>query len=142
MSTGRGTPNVWKLQTSFLSVSGAAEPFSDAVADAMERGGWSPADVFAVRLALEEAVANAVEHGNKRDASKSVAVCAEVEERRVFLAVRDEGPGFDASATPDPRLDENLEKPTGRGLLLIGNFMSKVWRNDVGNEIFMEKTPS
>jgi serine/threonine-protein kinase RsbW len=134
--------NVWSYSTSFLSVSGAGEPFVDAVLQELERRAWSSKDVFAIQLALAEAIANAVEHGNRRDASKKVDVSAEISAERVLLSVRDEGAGFDESATPNPTLDENLEIPTGRGLLLIRSFMSNVWRGSNGAEIFMEKTPT
>ncbi len=132
--------NVWRFSTSFSSVSGAGEAFADAVVGALERFAWSPKDAFAVRLALEEAIANAVEHGNRRDPSKQIDVSAEVDAERVLLSVRDEGDGFDEAATPNPLLAENLEAPTGRGLLLIRSFMTNVWRTAGGAEIVMEKT--
>ncbi|MBQ2791286.1 MAG: ATP-binding protein [Thermoguttaceae bacterium] len=134
--------NVWRYTTSFQSVSGAGEPFVDAVINELERRAWSSKDLFAVRLALDEAIMNAVEHGNRRDPAKKVDVSAEISVERVVLSVRDEGAGFDESATPNPLLDENLEIPTGRGLLLIRSFMTKVWRGSGGAEIFMEKSPT
>ena len=134
--------NVWRSSTSFPSVSGAEEAFVDAVLQELERRAWSPKDLFAVQLALAEAITNAVEHGNRRDATKKVDVSAEISAERVLLSVRDEGEGFDESATPNPTLDENLEIPTGRGLLLIRSFMTNVWRGSGGAEIFMEKKPS
>lgn len=134
--------NVWRYTTSFPSVSGAGEPFVDAVLNELERRAWSPKDLFAVQLALDEAIANAVEHGNRRDAAKKVDAFAEISVGRVLLSVRDEGEGFDESATPNPTLAENLEIPTGRGLLLIRSFMTNVWRGSNGAEIFMEKTPT
>ena len=134
--------NAWHYTTSFSSVSGAGEAFVDAVLQELERRSWSPKDLFAVQLALEEAIANAVEHGNRRDASKKVDVSAEISVERVLLSVRDEGEGFDESATPNPTLDQNLEIPTGRGLLLIRSFMTNVWLGSGGAKIFMEKTPT
>lgn len=134
--------NVWRYATSFQSVSGAGESFVDAVLRELERRAWSSKDLFAVQLALEEAIANAVEHGNRRDSAKKVDVSAEISVERVLLSVRDEGEGFDEFATPNPTLAENLEIPTGRGLLLIRNFMTNVWRGSGGAEIFMEKTPT
>lgn len=134
--------NVWRLSTSFPSVSGAGEAFVDAVVDELERRAWSPKDLFAVRLALDEAIANAVEHGNRRDPSKKVDVSATISAERALLSVRDEGDGFDDAAAPNPLLAENLEAPTGRGLLLIRSFMTNVWRASGGAEILMEKTPS
>jgi serine/threonine-protein kinase RsbW len=134
--------DIWRYTTSFPSVSGAGEPFVEAVLNELERRAWSSKDLFAVRLALDEAIMNAIEHGNQREPSKKVDVSAEISIERVLLSVRDEGQGFDESATPNPTLDENLEIPTGRGLLLIRSFMSNVWRASGGSEIFMEKTPT
>ncbi len=134
--------NTWRYTMSFQSVSGAGAPFVDAVLRELERRAWPPKDLFAVQLALEEAIMNAVEHGNRRDPAKKVDAFAEVSTERVLLSVRDEGEGFDESATPNPTLAENLEIPTGRGLLLIHSFMTNVWRGSGGAEIFMEKTPT
>ncbi|MBQ2851654.1 MAG: ATP-binding protein [Thermoguttaceae bacterium] len=134
--------NTWRRVASFPSVSGAGTPFVEAVLNELARRAWSSKDLFAVQLALEEAIANAVEHGNRRDPAKKVDVSAEISVERVLLSVRDEGEGFDETATPNPTLAENLEIPTGRGLLLIGNFMTNVWRGSGGAEIFMEKTPT
>ena len=51
--------------------------------------------------------------------------------------ITDEGPGFDPSSLPDPTDLENLEKASGRGLLLIRTFMDEVQHNDRGNELTM-----
>lgn len=134
--------NVWRRAASFPSVSGAGEPFVDAVLQELERRAWSSKDLFAIQLALEEAIANAVEHGNRRNPTKKVDVSAEIALDRVLLSVRDEGAGFDESTLADPLLDENLETPTGRGLFLIRSFMTNVWRGSNGAEILMEKTPT
>ena len=134
--------NVWRYSTSFHSVPDSGAPFVEIVINELERRAWSSKDLFAVRLALEEAIANAVEHGNRRDPTKKVAVSAEISVERVLLRVRDEGDGFDESTIPNPTLVENLEIPTGRGLFLIRNFMTNVWRGSNGAELFMEKTPT
>ena len=54
-----------------------------------------------------------------------------------MFVIRDEGPGFDASSLPDPTDPANLEKRSGRGLLLIRAFMSDVRHNDRGNEVML-----
>jgi anti-sigma regulatory factor (Ser/Thr protein kinase) len=53
--------------------------------------------------------------------------------------VRDEGPGFDPGGLPDPTDPANLERPCGRGLLLMKTFMDEVRYNDRGNEVTMRK---
>src|SRR5687768_1823903 len=67
----------------------------DAVADAMRRHGYPVNDTFAVRLALEEALVNAVKHGHGYDPSKAVRVHFRVTTEEVLAEVEDEGPGFD-----------------------------------------------
>src|SRR5262245_40685458 len=72
------------------------------VSDAMERLGYSSEDVFAVRLALEEALVNAVKHGNGDDPSRQVQMRFQVTPRYVVAEVEDEGPGFDPTRVADP----------------------------------------
>ncbi|MBR4751266.1 MAG: ATP-binding protein [Thermoguttaceae bacterium] len=133
---------VWKLDASLPSVSGSGEQRVDAAIDELEARGWSPADQFAVRLALSEALENAVEHGNKRDKSKKIGLSMEIGDSRFYASVSDEGLGFRQEDAPDPTAEENIGKISGRGLFLIRNFMTNVWHNDAGNVIFMEKIPT
>jgi CheY-like chemotaxis protein len=117
-----------------------------------------------ITLALREAVLNAMHHGNL-ELSSTLREVDEREyhrlasersrqkpfaDRRVFVhaqdtpvgstyRIRDEGPGFDPRKLPDPLDPENLEKVSGRGLLLIRTFMDEVRFNDRGNEITMIK---
>ena len=64
---------------------------------------------------------------------------AEISSDEIRVRVKDEGPGFKPCQVPDPTTPENLEKPSGRGLLLIRTFMTTVSHNDAGNEITMIK---
>jgi serine/threonine-protein kinase RsbW len=109
----------------------------DDVTGVMERAGYGSADRFAVRLALDEAVMNAVKHGHGYDPGKQVRIWWLLGASRVTFVVHDEGSGFDVAGVPDPRLPENRERPCGRGLLLIGAFMSWVRYNDRGNCLVM-----
>jgi len=70
----------------------------DRIIGVMEKLGYPMRDVFAVRLALEEALVNAIKHGNRMDPSKSVKVECKIAEDRVQIAIEDEGPGFDVDA--------------------------------------------
>jgi serine/threonine-protein kinase RsbW len=54
-----------------------------------------------------------------------------------MLAVEDQGPGFDPGSVPDPTLEENLERGSGRGLLLIRAYMASVRYNASGNRLEM-----
>jgi serine/threonine-protein kinase RsbW len=95
--------------------------------------------LFAVRLALEEAVINAIKHGNRMDKAKRVTVTFSADRDECAIAVEDEGAGFDPSAVPDPTAEENLEQPTGRGLVLMRAYMDEVRFNPKGNRVVMRK---
>ena len=101
--------------------------------------GYADRDVFGVRLALEEALVNAIKHGNKMDQTKSVHVKCTADEQMVHVEIRDEGEGFIVENVPDCTLEENLERPSGRGIMLMKAFMNHVEYNDVGNQITIEK---
>lgn len=98
-----------------------------------------PKDVAAVRLSLEEALVNAIKHGNKLDKSKSVKIEVEMTRDRITIEIEDEGPGFLPESIPDPTLEENLGKPSGRGVFLIHSFMDTVEYTPPGNRLRMEK---
>ena len=117
-----------------------------------------------VCVALEEAVNNALFHGNLEITSlmrtadgqayqklikqrlqtapfsqRCVHVRAQFTENDGTFIVRDEGPGFDPSSLPDPTDPENIEKASGRGLLLMRTFMDSVTFNGAGNQVTMVK---
>jgi anti-sigma regulatory factor (Ser/Thr protein kinase) len=66
-------------------------------------------------------------------------VSVHVEEDHGKFVIRDEGPGFDPRQLPDPTAPTNLEKPSGRGLLLMRTFMDEVVYNDAGNQVTLVK---
>lgn len=115
-------------------------------------------------IAMTEAADNGIHHGNLELDSKlregdgqayirlaeqrrgelpyrdrSVTVRTKVSEDEFRFEVRDEGPGFDPSVIPDPTDATNIEKLSGRGLLLIQTFMDQVLHNESGNQITMIK---
>jgi CheY-like chemotaxis protein len=119
-----------------------------------------------VAMALDEALTNAIIHGNLEVSSqlretddgdayvelirqrrseppyseRRVAVTMNASREKASFVIRDEGPGFDLASLPDPTDPENLDRPCGRGLLLINTFMDAVTHNERGNEITMVKT--
>lgn len=111
----------------------------EQIVSGMEQRGFSPRDVFGVRLALEEALVNAIKHGNRMDPNKSVQVDWTLSESGVRVVIEDEGEGFDVADVPDPTDDENLDKPGGRGIMLMRSFMSVVEYNESGNRLILEK---
>ncbi|AYL98099.1 ATP-binding protein [Mucilaginibacter celer] len=93
-------------------------------------------DTFAnMMTCLNEAVINAIVHGNKLDETKKVIVNAEVEPRRIVWTVTDEGPGFDYNNLADPTAPENLENLTGRGVFIIKHLADQCIFNTAGNEL-------
>ncbi|MGE5279474.1 MAG: ATP-binding protein [Deltaproteobacteria bacterium] len=96
-------------------------------------------EIFNLKLSLEEALTNAMRHGNRLDPDRFVDVSVAVEGDRLVMKVKDEGDGFDFSRVPDPTHHENKEKPHGRGVFLIKQLMSEVTFFDNGSGIRMVK---
>ena len=88
---------------------------------------------------LEEALVNALRHGNKADPTRQVRVRYRVTAAGVWAEVEDEGPGFSPDAVPDPTSPERLEQPGGRGLALMRYYLSSVEYNDRGNVVTLCK---
>ncbi|MFO1008416.1 MAG: ATP-binding protein [Planctomycetaceae bacterium] len=109
------------------------------IVDWLKERQYPAPDQFGVRLSLEEGLMNAIKHGNRGDLSKSVRVFCEVTDARTYIEIHDQGVGFDPAAVPDPLAEENLEKASGRGLLLMRQFMSKVEFRDHGRLLVLEK---
>jgi len=109
------------------------------VLPAVSAKGYGERALFAIRLALEEAVSNAIQHGNKLDNTKKVTVDFTLDDDKVVMAVTDQGEGFDPSSLPDPTLDENLEATSGRGIALMKAYMDSVEFNEKANKVTMTK---
>ena len=77
-------------------------------------------------IAVREAVANAIQHGNRQDPGKQVEVKLELDDQILQVRVKDAGEGFDPKDVPDPLAPENLLKPDGRGIFYMGRFMDEV----------------
>ena len=125
---------------------------------------WSDRDRLQIGMAIDEALVNAMHHGNLEVDStmregdetdyyemirirqgkapwnnRRVRVESEFSDQHICIQVSDEGPGFDPLTIPDPRTPENLHRVSGRGLFLIRNFMDQVAHNSAGNQITMTK---
>ena len=121
-------------------------------------------DAMRVGVALEEALLNSIYHGNLEISSKlkengdapfhalarqrriedpyqsrRVSVSARITPAQATYRIRDEGPGFDVSKLPDPTDLEYLERPSGRGLLLMRAFTDDVSYNPTGNQVTLVK---
>lgn len=126
---------------------------------------WSERDRLQIGMAIEEAITNAMHHGNleidsglregdteqryynaianrKQEPSfynRKVRIEAEFSDQHICIQISDEGPGFNPSDVSDPRDEANLHRVSGRGLFLIRTFMDQVVHNSVGNQITMTK---
>jgi len=102
-------------------------------AAAMATAGFSEKDTLRLRLALEEALVNTHKHGHQGDWTKPITLRYHVNENGMVAEIEDQGVGFDPAQVPDPLAPENLERPSGRGLLLMRTYMSHVCHNEQGN---------
>ena len=105
----------------------------EAVVPVMAGRGYAPRVIFGARLALEEAICNALKHGHQYDPTKVVEVSYLVRADHALVEVEDQGAGFDPSQIPDATSPENLERPSGRGLLLMRYYAAWVRHNRKGN---------
>jgi serine/threonine-protein kinase RsbW len=130
---------IWQLAETIPSRTSEGKRILDGVLRQLEAENWFPHEIFGVHLAMEEALVNAIKHGNRFDDAKQVQVVCKLSTEKLYLQVADEGPGFRLEEVPDCTEDENLEKSSGRGIMLMRNFMSRVEYNAAGNCVTMEK---
>ncbi len=110
----------------------------DLVARHCLASGLPPATArFKLRVALSEALANAMIYGNRNDSEKSVEVRVVVTTQTISVYVSDEGDGFNPHDVPNPTLPDGLEQTSGRGLFLIREMVDDVRFNEKGNSICM-----
>ncbi len=101
--------------------------------------GYNEQARFGIRLALDEALSNAIHHGNANDPKKRIKVVYSVYDDEICISIEDEGPGFAFDSLPDPTSAENLEKSSGRGVLLMQAYMTEVQFNESGNRVTLIK---
>lgn len=109
------------------------------VLEQLEKTKWNNKDTFGIHMAMEEAIMNAIHHGNACAPDKTVHVVIEIFDDRFYAKITDQGCGFDPDDLPDPTEDENVEKDCGRGVMLIMNFVDVVVYNAKGNSVELTK---
>lgn len=132
--TRQSTATNWKDLFLVSRLESVAEAHSHLNA-MLQDCGYSDRDAFGIRLALEEALVNAIRHGNRLDARKKVHVSLRVNPQEVWIAVEDAGAGFTPEDVPDPTLPENIGRFHGRGLMLMRHFMTHVEYSETGNRV-------
>jgi serine/threonine-protein kinase RsbW len=134
-----------RLETTELTLPSRIESVdraAGAVADFIIRAKLGEEAAFGIDLAVREAVTNAVIHGNKEDESKTVDITLKSSPEGVEIIVHDQGPGFNPIEVPDPTIEENLLKTSGRGIFFMRSFMDVVdWlkRPEGGTTVRMVK---
>ena len=129
----------WCLDRQIPSRTSAAEQIVDMLLKRLEQDAWDDRERFGVHLAVEEALVNAIVHGNREDPDKSVHVVLQTNPEVLRVEITDQGAGFDPDQVPDPTSEDRLAMPHGRGLMLMRSFMSKVEYQGRGNQLIMEK---
>jgi len=127
------------LECSLPSEVTAISPFVDKLMLLLTNCGCVPEGVSDVEIALREALANAILHGNHEDRRKHVHVTCRCEPDEVSIAVKDEGNGFDTDNVPDPTAPQNIGSIHGRGIHVIRALMDEVRFDEGGAVIHMKK---
>ncbi len=107
--------------------------------DSLKPLGIDESKAFEIKLCVEEAVRNAIVHGNKSDPRRQVKFSYWVEDGELNIEIEDEGGGFKPELVKDPTKDENLTRNSGRGVYLIKKLMDRVEYIEPGNKVRMSK---
>jgi serine/threonine-protein kinase RsbW len=107
--------------------------------DILVKIGYLEEDDIHIKIALIEALTNAIEHGNHQDATKKVKIHAKLNCQKAVFTITDEGEGFNYKNLPDPTNPENINRARGRGIFMIHHLMDQVRFNKKGNQIQMVK---
>jgi serine/threonine-protein kinase RsbW len=132
----------WQCEDKFPSDTLIGRRILEDVLRELEQQHWTQRDIFCIHLAVYEALINAIVHGNGEDLSKKVHFVCRLSPHRIHVEITDEGPGFAPESLPDPTDDAFLDRPGGRGVLLMRAFMSRVSFNPTGNHVILERDRS
>ncbi len=125
----------FELPSSLDYVTGAANQLTELLV----RFGIISLEEINLKIALVEALTNAMEHGHGFNAHSRVKVEAKIDERRGEIKISDQGKGFNHRHLPDPTAPENLYKPRGRGIYMMYRLMDEVHFNRKGNSVRLVK---
>lgn len=115
-----------KKELNLPSTLDSVDKAASEAAEFAQKSGFGDDALFAIDMAVREAVANAIKHGNKQDATKDVEITFCNLTKGLEVTVRDFGEGFAVDEVPDPTNPENLLKANGRGVLFMRTFMEEV----------------
>lgn len=122
---------------SSLTILDLIQPITDKVCEQLE---FDEDGQYWIWLATQEALNNAIKHGNKMDPNKMVDFGVHVVDGEFRITIQDEGPGFDLTQVPDPTQPENLLKTSGRGIFYMKSFMDRVeYNTENGTKVTLVK---
>jgi serine/threonine-protein kinase RsbW len=131
---------LFKLQVTLAADKAAVDSVVQRIMECIRAKDCAAGKESEIELALSEALANAVVHGAKSDATKIVECDVACDANRsLLIVVRDPGDGFDPASIPSPVVGENLFSGHGRGVYLITQLMDEVKFLKNGTEIHMIK---
>ena len=133
---------IWTLVRKLPADPDQCAPLVAEILDALQLHGWSAGDKFGIQMAMEEAVMNAIKHGNGCDPTKMVDINLGFDDQKFEATISDDGCGFNPDEVPDPTADENIGKTCGRGVMLMKEFVDSLEYNETGNEVKMMKKKS
>jgi len=129
-----------ELKRSLPSKVAAISPFVDRLMLLFRKCGCVSEGESEVEIALREALANAIIHGNHENSGKHVHVRCRCEPTEISIAVQDEGSGFDVDRISDPTAPENTRSAHGRGIYLMKALMDEVRFEEGGVVVHMRKS--
>lgn len=119
----------------------AISPFVDRLMGLIQRSHCVPGDPVDVEIALREALANAVLHGNRQDVQKKVHISCRIRPwEQLSIVIKDEGSGFDPEQVPDPTTSGSILSYGGRGICLMKTFMDLVHFDLGGTRVRLQKS--
>ncbi len=124
-----------KLPTDLKKIS----PFIDRVCREIFELTADKKQAYNIKLVLEEALTNAMRHGNKLKLSAKVKVLITADRARITADIHDQGSGFDFNGLADPTQGANTQRPSGRGVFLMRKLMDSVEFYDNGSGVRMTK---
>ncbi len=129
MALGEAMPSLVTVETTELQLTSRVEAIEEgaaALAEFVKRVGISEDAAFGIDMAVREAIANAVIHGNKLNEAKLVEISVKSTPETLEINVHDQGEGFNPESISDPTREENILKTSGRGIFFMRNFMDEV----------------
>ena len=119
-------PDFQPLELTLESRIESADLAESKVVEFSHNAGYDEHQCHQIGLAVREAVANAILHGNRCDLGKKVGLWAEFQGQQLAISIRDEGDGFQPDALPSPLVSDNLLQDSGRGIFLVRACMDEV----------------